>query len=87
MFHVVTTITLWFQRERAVNETEIRLKDDFVWSIAKGEFDSWETVYARAKLLGYNLAVPYICIVGLADKLEKMYTEKKRLNTSPEQWI
>lgn len=87
MVHVITTIALWFQKEQAVHETEMRLRDDFVWSMAKGEFDSWETLSSRAKSLGYNLSLPYICIVGSAENTEKLYKDKKLIDPSYEQWL
>lgn len=63
--YITPSIMLWFQKEQTVRETEIRLRDDFVWSIAKGEVDSWENMNLRAKSMGYNLSIPYFCIVGL----------------------
>jgi len=85
---VISIITLWFQREQAVHETEMRLRDDFVWSLAKGEFDSWDTVSSRAKSLGYNLTLPYICIVGQANNTENLYIEENLTDAfSYEQWL
>lgn len=85
--HIIPIIMLWFQREQAIRETEIRLRDDFVWSIAKGEIDSWEHMSSRAKSLGYDLTVPYVCIVGLFDDLEKSYKHGRPMEADYEQWL
>ncbi|MEA4848427.1 MAG: PucR family transcriptional regulator ligand-binding domain-containing protein [Clostridiaceae bacterium] len=69
--HIISTLMLWFQKEEAVKETEIRFRDDFIWSIAKGEVDSWENMSLRARSLGYNLSIPYVCIAGLIDNANK----------------
>ncbi|GED70902.1 purine catabolism regulatory protein [Brevibacillus reuszeri] len=89
MSNIIATLTLWFQREHAVQEVEMRLRDDFVWSLAKGEIDSWDTVFSRAKSMGYNLALPYVCMIGAIENAEKLYEnrEKKTLETSYEQWL
>lgn len=85
--HIIPIIMLWFQREQAIRETEIRLRDDFVWSIAKGEIDSWEHMSSRAKSMGYDLTVPYVCIVGLFDDLEKSYKNSRSTEADYEQWL
>ncbi|MEW9667439.1 PucR family transcriptional regulator [Ammoniphilus sp. 3BR4] len=85
--HALTAAALWFQRENAIQETELRLRDDFVWSLAKGEIDSWDTVLSRAKSLDYNVNCPYVCILGAPENVETVY--KKILNTqsSYDQWL
>ncbi|UOF91103.1 PucR family transcriptional regulator ligand-binding domain-containing protein [Fodinisporobacter ferrooxydans] len=56
--YAATATALWFQKEATIKETELRLRDDFVWSFAKGEFDSWDSILSRAKLLEYNVNLP-----------------------------
>lgn len=85
--HVVTVTALWFQRENAIQETELRLRDDFVWSLAKGEIDSWDTVLSRAKSLDYNVTCPYVCILGHPENLESVYKKSKNPHHSYDQWI
>lgn len=85
--HVVTPITLWFNREQTIYETEMNMRDDFVWSLAKGEIDSWEDVSSRAESIGYNLSDSYICIVGLLENMEEAYNSQKSIYTSYGQWL
>ncbi|WP_134704485.1 PucR family transcriptional regulator [Ammoniphilus sp. YIM 78166] len=84
--HAVTAAALWFQRENAIQETELRLRDDFVWSLAKGEMDSWDTVLSRAKSLDMNVNCPYVCILGQPENLETLYQKKSPAHGSYDQW-
>lgn len=85
--HAVTAAALWFQRENAIQETELRIKDDFVWSLAKGEINSWDTVLSRAKYLNYNVSRPYVCILGIPENLEIVYKKTKNAQISYDQWM
>ncbi len=84
--HALTATALWFQREKTVQETELRLRDDFVWNLAKGEIDSWETVLSRAKSLRYNVNLPYICIVGVIENLDVVYAGQRAEQETFELW-
>lgn len=85
--HIITPVTLWFNREQAIYEAEMHLKDDFVWNLTKGEIDSWEDVSSRAKSIGYNLSATYVCLVGLLGNMEEPYKSEKSSSTSYEQWL
>lgn len=85
--HALTATALWFQRENAIKETEMRLKDDFIWSLAKGEFQSWDMALSRAKSLNYNIGLPYVCILGYPENLEAIYRKIKKDKPSYEHWI
>ncbi|MDE5413764.1 PucR family transcriptional regulator [Alkalihalobacterium chitinilyticum] len=86
--HASTASALWFLRENAVLETEFKLRDDFVCSIAKGDLTSWERISERARLLGYDVSVPYVCIVGYPENLRAMYEKSDQIkHTSYEKWL
>src|SRR5690606_11815726 len=68
--HTATTIALWLSRRNAIEETKMRLRSDFVHELSKGEFLSLEQADTRAKLLGYNLKLPYVCLVGYPENME-----------------
>lgn len=62
---------LWISREDAIVKTEIRLRNEFIWGLAKTPqmiFD--DNIQSRAKLFGYNLNVPYICMVGYSENFD-----------------
>jgi purine catabolism regulator len=85
--HSATTIALWFSRKNAIEETKLRLRSDFVHELAKGEFVSLEQADSRAKLLGYKIKLPYVCIVGLPENLEMIFGKRKQAGDSYEQWL
>jgi purine catabolism regulator len=85
--HAVTASALWFLRENAIAETEMRLQDDLIWSLAKEEISSKERMYSRAKLLGYNLNIPYVCILGFAENLDTLYKNQDSEYFSRKHWV
>ncbi|MFC0271492.1 PucR family transcriptional regulator [Metabacillus herbersteinensis] len=85
--HSATTIALWLSRKNAIEETKMRLRSDFVHELAKGEFVSCDQANSRAKLLGYNLKLPYVCIVGYAENLEVLFRKRKQDEDSFEHWL
>ncbi|WP_078428935.1 PucR family transcriptional regulator [Alkalihalobacterium alkalinitrilicum] len=86
--HASTVCALWFLRENAILETEFKLRDDFVRSIAKGDLTSWERISERARLLDYNVSVPYVCIVGYPENLRAMYENSDQIkHTTYEKWL
>jgi purine catabolism regulator len=64
---LAVAVAAWFLQERVVLETESRLRDDFVFELAQGEIRSRDEAISKASLLGYDLTVPYVCIVGQID--------------------
>ncbi|MFS0750323.1 PucR family transcriptional regulator [Oceanobacillus sp. 1P07AA] len=74
--HAATTIALWFSKRNAIEETKIRLRSDFVDELAKGYFQSHEEAASRAGLLGYELQHEYVCIVGFAENMERIFERR-----------
>lgn len=72
--HIIHIISLWFNKEYVVQKTEMKLKYDFVWRIAKG-IDSWDEVSSQANVLGFDLSVPYVCIMGMIEYNKKNFVE------------
>ncbi|MGG1572064.1 PucR family transcriptional regulator [Fictibacillus sp. NRS-1165] len=85
--HAATTIALWLSRQNAIEETEMRLRSDFVQELAKGEFSSREQAESRAKLLGFNLKLSYICIAGYPENLELLFKKRKQHYDSYAHWL
>jgi len=74
MMESLTAATaLWISREDAIVQTESRLRNDFFYSLAKTpQAIPDDNIQSRAKLLGYNLNMPYLCIVGYSSNLENL---------------
>lgn len=85
--HAATTIALWLSRKNAIEATKMSLRSDFVHEIAKGEYLTFEQANSRAELLGYNLSLPYLCIVGFPENLEQLFQKRKQDYDSFKQWI
>lgn len=62
--HTLTACALYFLKENAIEMTEIRLKDNFILQLAKQKNNEREHINSKAELLGYDLNLSYICIVG-----------------------
>ncbi len=71
--HALTAAALWFMRERTIQEVEVRLMEDFVWSLASGEIVSWEAAQIRAQSLHCDLSKPYVCMVGQPEPIEMAF--------------
>ncbi|QHS23164.1 PucR family transcriptional regulator [Virgibacillus sp. MSP4-1] len=83
--HAVTAIALCFLKENTIIETELKLRDDFVWSLAKEKDTSWDQVLSRAKSLKYNVTLPYVCIIGYPENFMDVF--QKNLDQSTyEHW-
>ncbi|SDW64814.1 purine catabolism regulatory protein [Marininema mesophilum] len=62
--HAATAAALCFLQASVAFETELRLRSDFLWNLAKGEIPSMEIAAPQAEALGYDLSLPYVCILG-----------------------
>jgi PucR family transcriptional regulator, purine catabolism regulatory protein len=67
-----TSLALWFQREYSIIETEMRLRGDFILTLAKGLIDSWDMAVQQAKSMGYHLTIPYVCMIGLPKNMNEL---------------
>lgn len=64
---------LWISRADAIVQTEIRLRNEFIWGLAKNpQVTSDENLHSRAKLFGYQLELPYVCIVGFSENMASL---------------
>ncbi|UOQ95364.1 PucR family transcriptional regulator ligand-binding domain-containing protein [Halobacillus shinanisalinarum] len=62
--HALTASALYFVKEDAIEMTEIRLRDHFLLDLAKNDINLDKQILSKAQLLGYDLTLPYICLVG-----------------------
>ncbi|WP_257350909.1 PucR family transcriptional regulator [Pseudalkalibacillus decolorationis] len=85
--HSATTIAVWHARKNAIEDTKMRLRIDFVQELAKGEFHSFDQTNSRAKLLGYNLNLPYICMVGFPENLKTLFKKSEQDYQSYDHWL
>lgn len=60
--YVAFPLSLWFNRRNIEQVTQRRIRSDFVWNLARGNFDSSIEMREQGKYLGFNLSRPYVCI-------------------------
>ncbi|MED3624078.1 PucR family transcriptional regulator ligand-binding domain-containing protein [Neobacillus thermocopriae] len=84
--HAATTIALWFSRKNAVEETREIVHDSFINELINGEFTSWEQANSRAEIVGYDLSLPYICIIGAPENLRELFRKRRLEEKTYKQW-
>ncbi|TWT05217.1 PucR family transcriptional regulator [Planococcus sp. CPCC 101016] len=84
--HAATAISLWLSRENAIEETKANLRSDFVQEVATGEFISMDQALSRSKLLGYNLDLPYVCLIGFPENFKELFEKREKDYDSYVQW-
>ncbi|UFT99187.1 PucR family transcriptional regulator ligand-binding domain-containing protein [Radiobacillus kanasensis] len=80
--HTLTACALYFVKENAIESTEIRLKDNFVLRLAKQDMEMTADLLSKGELLGYDLTLPYICLVGSPSYQQENRSSKDNPPTS-----
>jgi PucR family transcriptional regulator, purine catabolism regulatory protein len=84
--HAVTTLAIWFSRKNAADETKLMLRASFINELINGEFNSWDQADSRAGIIGYNLDLPYVCIIGSPENLKDLFKKRKLEKERFQQW-
>jgi PucR family transcriptional regulator, purine catabolism regulatory protein len=84
--HAVTTLAIWFSRKNAADETKLMLRASFINELINGEFNSWDQADSRAEIIGYNLNLPYVCIIGSPENLRDLFKKRKLDKERFQQW-
>lgn len=78
--HATVALALWFSRNSAVIESETDAQYEFILGLARGEKMTEEYVLSRTERFSFNLDLPYECIVGLPENLNKLFTSDTNRN-------
>lgn len=84
--HIVSAISLWFDREQTIFETEMHHKDKYIWNLIHADENELQELYSQSGTLGYNLSKQYICIAGMISNFEKSYNLQRSNFSSYEEW-
>jgi purine catabolism regulator len=84
--HAVTTIALWFSRKNAVEETKLLLHASFIKELINGDFTSLDQAISRAEMVGFDLKLPYLCIIGAPENLKELFKKRKLDEEDYQQW-
>ncbi len=61
--NVALPLSLWFNRRNIEQVTQRRIRNDYIWNLANGNFNSLLEMKEQGKYLGFDLSKSYICIV------------------------
>src|SRR5699024_1548423 len=84
--YIISILSLWFEREQTIYETEMHHKDKFVWNLIQGDESQLRESYTQAPSIGYDLSKPYICIIGQLSNLNNSYKLYRSNFSSYEEW-
>jgi len=77
MENLSAATALWISREDAIVKTEIRLRNEFIWGLAKTPHSVMEkNIQSRARLFGYRLDIPYVCILGYSENFDSLAEDR-----------
>ncbi|NLW07481.1 MAG: hypothetical protein GX039_05835, partial [Clostridia bacterium] len=75
--HAATVVALELAKRRAVTEVERKYQNDFINDLLEGRIENEETVYNRARFLGWDLSKPMAVIVANIDNFEEYMLKNK----------
>lgn len=78
---VVTILTLWIQKERTFIENKEKEINEFLKRLLNGTWTDKEEFVKQGQNLGLNLDLPYVCVVGIPEKLGEFYHHHKKENS------
>ncbi|HPK15891.1 MAG TPA: PucR family transcriptional regulator ligand-binding domain-containing protein [Clostridia bacterium] len=60
--YVSFPLSMWFNKERIEDMVRMKFKNDFVWNLATGNYESVEEMARQGEKLRFDLNKPYTCI-------------------------
>lgn len=85
MEHASTAAAFAFLRTNLIQSTQARLRNNFVWNLANGEFDSWDEIVTQAEFYGYTLRPHNVCLLANLENLHVIFNKSVR-DTSFDSW-
>lgn len=61
--YICFPLSMWFNRKNIEDMVENRLKNDFVWDLATGNYDSFTEMSKQSSMLGFDLERSYTCVI------------------------
>ena len=89
--YVGLPLSLWFNKENVEDLVVMKLKNDFIWSLANNNYESFSEMVQQGFKLGFNLNKPYTCaaikiVPTNGDNIENAYSQESAMKTSEIQW-
>ncbi len=76
--HASTAAALTFLRTNMIQSTQTRLRNNFVWNLANGDIDSWDSVSSQATFLDYHLSQHNVCLLAKLENLSTIFNKSVR---------
>ncbi|MFO7316659.1 MAG: PucR family transcriptional regulator ligand-binding domain-containing protein [Bacilli bacterium] len=76
--NIVTILTLWIQKEMASMISKNKEKKEYIKTLLNGSWTKKEDFINQGKKFGFEVDLPYICIVGSPEKLKEFYIVHKK---------
>ena len=73
--YVLSPLSLWFYGKNLEDMTVMKIKNNFVWDLANGKYDSLEEMTRQGRQLNFNLHCPYTCALLQVAAKEKELQE------------
>ena len=75
--YLVLPLTLWFYQRTIEDMSVSKIKNDFVWNLAHGEYTSLDDMYRQSIYLKFNLRKSYACLNMLIKHVKDERTADK----------
>lgn len=85
--HTKMASALWFSRNSVVTKAEMRLQNDFLLRLIKGESLSDEYKKTTAEQFHLNLNIPYDCIIGHPENLQSIMEKDHKRQSITFNWL
>ncbi|PYF03957.1 PucR family transcriptional regulator [Ureibacillus chungkukjangi] len=70
---IVTILTLWIQKERTFYQNKEKEINDYIKLLLNGNWSEKEEFIKQGHKIGIDVEVPYVCVVGIPEKVEEFY--------------
>lgn len=85
--YVGLPLSLWFNKENVEDLMVMKLKNDFIWSLANNNYESFSEMVQQGFKLGFNLNKTYTCaaikiVPNNASNVENAFSQESAMKTS-----
>ena len=75
---IVSILTLWIQKEMTTIISKKKEKNEYIKTLLNGSWTEKEVFINQGKQFGFEVDLPYICVVGYPEKLKEFYLLHKK---------
>lgn len=83
----VMVAALWLTNENVAAENKGILQKKFVLGLTEEDVSSFTDLRSEAERLGFDIDLPYECMIGLPENLETLYYEEENNQQTKNAWL